>query len=68
MSAAIIAQLIIALGPAAFNLIEQLVSLWSKPSLTVDEVLALTKVARTDYDAYIAAAQAAKVTAPTVPT
>lgn len=58
MSASIIAQLIIALGPAAFNLIEALVAVWSKPTLTVDEVLALTKVARTSYDDYIAKAQA----------
>jgi hypothetical protein len=54
----VIAQLIIALGPSAFSLIESLIAVWSKPTLTVDEVLAITKVARTSYDEYIAKAQA----------
>lgn len=58
MSAAIIAQLIIALGPAALELIPKLQALWSKPELTTDEVLALCAPAKKSYDAYIAEARA----------
>ncbi len=57
MSAAIIAQLLIQFGPPALGLIEDLVKLWSKPSLTVEEVLAFTGKARTSYEEYIAQAQ-----------
>ncbi len=58
MSAAIIAQLLIQFGPPALGLIEDLVKLWSKPSLTVEEVLAFTGKAKKSYDDYIAEAQA----------
>lgn len=64
MSPLLIAQLIIALGPVAFDLIDKLVAVWSKPALTVDEVLALTKVARTSYDEYIAKGAQAQAQAP----
>ena len=56
MSAAIIAQLIIALGPSAFKLIQDLIAIWDKPSLTVDEVTAICNKAQKTYDEYIAEA------------
>jgi hypothetical protein len=41
MPAAVIAQLLIAFGPSAINLIQQLVAVWNKPTLTPDEVNAI---------------------------
>jgi hypothetical protein len=41
MPAAVIAQLLIAFGPSAISLIQQLVSVWNKPTLTPDEVNAI---------------------------
>lgn len=58
MPAPIIAQLIIAYGPAAIGLIQDLVAVWSKPTLTVDEVLSICSRAQTSYDTYIANAKA----------
>lgn len=52
-----IAQLILLFGPKAFDLIEKLVAIWSKP-LTTDEVLAITALARKSYQDYINEAQA----------
>ena len=52
-----IAQLIIALGPAALDLIPKLTAIWSKPSLTPEEVDALCAPAKKSYDDYIAAAR-----------
>lgn len=52
MSAALIAQLIVTLGPSAIQLIEKLVAVWNKPTLTTEEVLELCKVAQTSYDEY----------------
>jgi hypothetical protein len=51
--------LIIALGPTALDLIQKLAAIWSKPSLTVDEVVALCAPAKKSYDDYIAEAKAA---------
>ncbi len=53
MSAAIIAQLVIALGPPALQLIQDLIALWNKPALTNDEVIALCSKAQKSYDDYI---------------
>ena len=47
MTAAMIAQLLIAFGPSAIQLIQQLNALWNKPSLTTDEVNQLCQVALT---------------------
>lgn len=58
MTAAMIAQLVIALGPSALQLIEDLVNLWNKPSLTTEEVLAITAKAKKGYQDYINEAQA----------
>lgn len=66
MSAALIAQLIVQLGPAALQLISDLAKVWSKPELTVEEVTAIVDKAQKSYDAYIAEAQAA-VTPPVPP-
>jgi hypothetical protein len=57
MPAAMIAQLVIALGPAALGLIKDLVALWSAPALTVDQVNAICDKAKTSYEDYIKAAQ-----------
>jgi hypothetical protein len=58
MTAATIAQLIIALGPSALELIPKLAGIWSKPELTVDEVVDICKGARQSYDAGLAEARA----------
>lgn len=63
MTGSMIAQLIIALGPTALKLIQDLASVWSK-ELTVDEVVAICEKAQKSYDAYIAEAQAAVPPAP----
>lgn len=54
-----IAQLIIAFGPSAINLIQELIAVWDKPSLTTDEVLRICAVAGKSYEQYIAEAKAA---------
>lgn len=65
MTASLIVQLIIAIGPAALELIPKLVRIWSKPTLTVEEVVALCAPAKKSYDDYLAEAQASH--APPVP-
>lgn len=63
MSGLVIAQLIIALGPVALELIPKLASIWTK-ELSVEEVIAFCDLANKSYDEYIAeakAGQAAKV-------
>ena len=63
MTGAVIAQLIIALGPTALDLIQKLVAIWQK-ELTVDEVIALCAPAKKSYDDYIAEARE-RLTIPT---
>jgi hypothetical protein len=58
MPATVIAQLIIALGPPAFQVISDLVKLWNKPAMTVEEVQTFCALAQKSYDQYIAEAQA----------
>jgi len=53
MNAALIAQLIIVLGPQAISLIQELVTLWDKPVLTTEEVLSICSKAQKSYDSYI---------------
>lgn len=57
MTGAMIAQLIIALGPVALSLIPKLVAIWSTP-LTLDQVNVFCDIAQKDYDTYIAEAKA----------
>lgn len=64
MTAAMIAQLVIALGPTALKLIQDLIAVWNKPELTVDEVTAIVNKAQKNYDDYIAEAKAAVPPAP----
>ncbi len=52
-----IAQLVIALGPPALTLIQDLVAVWEKPSLTVDEVNTICNKSLKSYDTYIAEAK-----------
>jgi hypothetical protein len=66
MNAALIAQLIIALGPTALELIQKLAAIWSKPELTVAEVIELCAPAKKSYDAYLAEAAAGRA-GPIVP-
>lgn len=54
-----ITTLLIQFGPAAITLIQQLVAVWDKPSLTLDEVNALCATAQKSYDSYRADAKAA---------
>ncbi len=56
MSAAIIAQLIIALGPPALDLIPKLAKIWHKEALTVEEIVELCLPAKKSYDDYMAEA------------
>ena len=65
MSPTLIARLVIALGPAALGLIQDLIAVWSKPALTPAEVTAMCAKAQKSYDAYIAEAKAALNPAPT---
>lgn len=60
MTAALIAQLIVQLGPVALDLIPKLAAIWSKPELTIEEVTALCATAKKSYDEYIAEALAAR--------
>lgn len=57
MTPMMIAQMIVALGPAALDLIPKLAAVWGK-QLTVDEVVALCAPAKKSYDDYIAQARA----------
>lgn len=66
MTGAMIAQLVLQLGPVALQLIQDLIGVWNK-ELTVDEVTAICAKAQKSYDAYIEEAKAA-LTPPTVPT
>ena len=59
MTPLMIVNLITALGPTALDLVQKLAAIWSKPSLTVDEVVALCAPAKKSYDEYIAEAKAA---------
>jgi hypothetical protein len=61
MNAALIAQLIVALGPTALQLIQDLVAVWDKPALTLDEIKSICDKAQKSYDDYIKEAQATKV-------
>jgi hypothetical protein len=58
MSAALIAQLLAQFGPAAFSLIKELAAIWSKPSLTVEEVVLFCDKAKKSYDDYVSEARA----------
>lgn len=58
MTAAMIAQLVIALGPTALELIPKLAELWSKQELTPGEVVALCAPAKKSYDDYMIEAKA----------
>lgn len=53
MNAALITQLIIAIGPAALELIPKLTELWTKPELSLDEVKTLCAPARKSYEDYV---------------
>jgi hypothetical protein len=61
MNAALIAQLIVALGPPALALIQDLISVWEKPVLTVDEIKAIVSKAQKSYEQYILEAQSPNV-------
>lgn len=56
MTGAMIAQLIIALGPPALALIEDLIKIWNK-ELTPDEIKGFLDKANKGYDDYIAEAK-----------
>ena len=58
MSPLMIVQLLIALGPPALQLIQDLVSVWNTPALTVDQVMEICKKSQKSYDDYIADAKA----------
>lgn len=56
MTGAVIAQLIIALGPAALKLIPELAKVWTT-TLTLDQVNTYCDLAQKSYDDYIKEAQ-----------
>jgi hypothetical protein len=53
MNAELITGLIIALGPAALDLIPRLAAVWGKEKLTAEEVAALCAPAKKSYDLYV---------------
>jgi hypothetical protein len=53
MNAAMIAQLIVTLGPVALDLIPKLMNVWHKPELTKEEVLDLCKVSERSYESFV---------------
>jgi hypothetical protein len=57
MNAATIAGLVIALGPAALDLIPALAAIWAKKELTAEEVATLCAPAKKSYDQYIVEAR-----------
>lgn len=57
-------NLIMALGPVALDLAPRLAAIFTRPSLTPEEVLALCAPARKSYDDYIREARAAQVALP----
>lgn len=57
MTGAMIAQLVIALGPTALEFIPKLAAVWTKKDLTPAEVTDICKVSKKSYDEYIAAAK-----------
>lgn len=57
MSAAIIVQLITALGPVALELIPRIAGVWKKAELTPEEVIELLAPIKKSYDQYIAEAR-----------
>lgn len=57
MPAPVLAQLLITFGPKAIDLIKQLAAVWSKPSLSVEEVIKYCDLAKKTYDEYIADAK-----------
>ncbi len=58
MPPAIVAQLLISLGVSALELIPKLAALWTKPTLTPDEILELCAPAKKTYDQGLAEARA----------
>ena len=52
MTPAIIAQLVLSLGPAALEFIPKLAALWGKQELTLDEINQLCAVSQTPYEKY----------------
>lgn len=67
MTAFQITQLLLMFGPQGITLIEQLIANWGKPSLSRDEVLGITNLAKKTYDEYVLAAKAALSPAPVTP-
>lgn len=57
MNAPIVAQLIIALGPTALELIPKLAATWTKDELTAEEILAMCAPAKKSYDQYLVEAR-----------
>jgi len=53
MTPLMIAQLVIQLGPPALQLIQDLIAVWNKPELSVDEVKAIVDRSKKSYDDYI---------------
>lgn len=57
MTPLLIAQIVAQYGPAAISLIKDLAGMWSKPTLTPEEVLAFCARAEKNYDEYMAEAR-----------
>ena len=57
MTPLMIVQLIIQLGPIGLELAQKLAAVWSKPTLTPEEVTSICSVAKKSYDDYIAEAK-----------
>lgn len=61
MNPLLIAQLLAQFGPAAFGLLKSLAEIWTKPSLTPEEVKAFCDMSKKSYDSYIDEAKQNKI-------
>ena len=75
MTAPLIVQLLIACGPAALEWIASLAKVWSRKSLSLEEVIEMTSSYKKSYDQYLEEARnrlpaqnAAVASMPAVPT
>jgi len=59
MPITLITQLLVSFGPSAFNIIRELIQIWSKPTLTLQEVQAFCDRAQKSYNDYVNEARAA---------
>ena len=60
MTAALLVQLLVQFGPGAIHLVENLMSVWTKPSLSPEEVATICSLAKKSYEEYMEEGNASK--------